>query len=681
MPGKFSTDLDSAIYSVSLDGGADEEVGSSTEAPGTWAGLVRGGTEIAQAIESEPDTHGSVDPDDLHRLRTEGAAGAIIYEHTDGSVDVVLFSEADTLAQAWSETEAELALDEEEDEYAENARFLAGDQVIDRRSGRAGRVVRSHDDAVEVTWDEGGTDRMRPAEIRRLRGYSPNARPAGRTQEAILSYLQRTPGARAPLTEMARDRAFVGVHFDSLMNSARSLANKGLIEMRSEGPDAGYVLSLPTGAYFANPDQLKLRQGLLDLAEDCGARDVHANWWFEKLGHIEGKADPEQFDCIAAAFREHYPGGDANYDAGLRTFYLYPPGSPELRPNARLRQGDMARIEEGDFAGHVGMVEGLDDGTARVRVEPAGTLAEIPVSSIKDPLSPNPETPEGFEEALQEWLRRTQQMIDDYYAEHYPRQGKKLSLMRGRRYVRVVEESTMNGRTGMGRSVYVFIDTRNGDVLKPASWKGPAKHARGNIFTEQLGVGPHAAHYLRNQQRGRLTERGIEPTERGIYLAPDTKYYMGASTSPESIVVTRVTPGVIHYYHPYAWGEAPGAERERRIDRWIGEDLIMQGTRTWLETYGKHRPDEAAEYEAMLRGEPGGPATHVEPGDYDRLRVTVAPTGPEEDLDLWRLAERYGNVGGRTTPRGDVLEVEGFRSSVMQIADDPAFKIVDVTEL
>lgn len=30
-------------------------------------------------------------------------------------------------------------------------------------------------------------------------------------------------------------------------------------------------------------------------------------------------------------------------------------------------------------------------------------------------------------------------------------------------------------------SVYAFIDLTNGDILKPASWKAPAKHARGNI--------------------------------------------------------------------------------------------------------------------------------------------------------------------------------------------------------
>lgn len=38
------------------------------------------------------------------------------------------------------------------------------------------------------------------------------------------------------------------------------------------------------------------------------------------------------------------------------------------------------------------------------------------------------------------------------------------------------------------RSAHTFVDTTNGDVLKPASWKTPAKHARGNILDEHNGL-------------------------------------------------------------------------------------------------------------------------------------------------------------------------------------------------
>ena len=60
----------------------------------------------------------------------------------------------------------------------------------------------------------------------------------------------------------------------------------------------------------------------------------------------------------------------------------------------------------------------------------------------------------------------------------------------GKRYIRITCD----------RSVHAFVDKTNGDVLKPASWKAPAKHARGNIFDAKNGLGsmgPFGPAYLR----------------------------------------------------------------------------------------------------------------------------------------------------------------------------------------
>jgi hypothetical protein len=60
----------------------------------------------------------------------------------------------------------------------------------------------------------------------------------------------------------------------------------------------------------------------------------------------------------------------------------------------------------------------------------------------------------------------------------------------GRRYIKVIRSD----------SVHAFIDKTNGDVLKPATWRAPAKHARGNIFHEDNGqgcMGPYGPAYLR----------------------------------------------------------------------------------------------------------------------------------------------------------------------------------------
>lgn len=65
----------------------------------------------------------------------------------------------------------------------------------------------------------------------------------------------------------------------------------------------------------------------------------------------------------------------------------------------------------------------------------------------------------------------------------------------GKRYVRVVRADV----NGSSRSAYAFIDIGTGDILKPASWKAPAKGYRGNIFgTEPLsGCGKYGVASLR----------------------------------------------------------------------------------------------------------------------------------------------------------------------------------------
>lgn len=93
-----------------------------------------------------------------------------------------------------------------------------------------------------------------------------------------------------------------------------------------------------------------------------------------------------------------------------------------------------------------------------------------------------------FTLALEAWLEAVNKMRAEADMGHVePMTG-------GKRYIRIAEM-----RDGQPSSAYAFIDTKNGDVLKPAGWKGPAKHARGNIYTIErgLGVGPYGATYLR----------------------------------------------------------------------------------------------------------------------------------------------------------------------------------------
>lgn len=48
----------------------------------------------------------------------------------------------------------------------------------------------------------------------------------------------------------------------------------------------------------------------------------------------------------------------------------------------------------------------------------------------------------------------------------------------GKKFARLVTSRTVDPSQ---RSAFCFIDLSNGNILKAAGWKGPAKHARGNI--------------------------------------------------------------------------------------------------------------------------------------------------------------------------------------------------------
>lgn len=61
---------------------------------------------------------------------------------------------------------------------------------------------------------------------------------------------------------------------------------------------------------------------------------------------------------------------------------------------------------------------------------------------------------------------------------------RKFSIMYGPKFARIVEER----RGGNGRAVYCFVDIENGDILKSAGWKAPAKGARGTVNTPTFGV-------------------------------------------------------------------------------------------------------------------------------------------------------------------------------------------------
>jgi hypothetical protein len=119
--GKFDSALDRAVYGVTLHGMVDDEVGSSSESPGLWAGMMTDGKGIAEAIVSLEESEG-VTPADYEYLETDGKAGVILTESSDGFVDVKYYAKKSDLDADWEECLEELNLpdDDEGDEFEEN---------------------------------------------------------------------------------------------------------------------------------------------------------------------------------------------------------------------------------------------------------------------------------------------------------------------------------------------------------------------------------------------------------------------------------------------------------------------------------------------------------------------------------------------------------------------------------
>lgn len=87
----------------------------------------------------------------------------------------------------------------------------------------------------------------------------------------------------------------------------------------------------------------------------------------------------------------------------------------------------------------------------------------------------------NFEKNFESFVSGCQYIIDNANLSTKP----VLSVEPGRRYMKLVCRDSVHSTAGR---VFAFVDKTNGDVLKPATWKAPAKHARGNIYDEANGL-------------------------------------------------------------------------------------------------------------------------------------------------------------------------------------------------
>jgi hypothetical protein len=91
-----------------------------------------------------------------------------------------------------------------------------------------------------------------------------------------------------------------------------------------------------------------------------------------------------------------------------------------------------------------------------------------------------------FEEALEDFRATAEGVLRDHFARNdFTFAVPHIEIKKGgRRYVKL-ERTESDPKTGENRGqrfVHSFVEKATGDIFKPATYRAPAKHARGNIY-------------------------------------------------------------------------------------------------------------------------------------------------------------------------------------------------------
>ena len=99
-----------------------------------------------------------------------------------------------------------------------------------------------------------------------------------------------------------------------------------------------------------------------------------------------------------------------------------------------------------------------------------------------------------FDKKFDEFLEGCQKIVDEGMRNYS--WEKKLTTKKGSKYIKIIAEDVGEGIKS--RTVWGFVDRSNGDILKAAGWKRPAKGNRGNIFDEDplLFIGQYGPAYI-----------------------------------------------------------------------------------------------------------------------------------------------------------------------------------------
>ena len=81
------------------------------------------------------------------------------------------------------------------------------------------------------------------------------------------------------------------------------------------------------------------------------------------------------------------------------------------------------------------------------------------------------------------WLEKVNKERKEYWDKNFThKEYTPLRIDKGRKYIRLWDNTSAWGFVSMVDGINKGSVVKKGDLLKPANWKSPAKHSRGNIF-------------------------------------------------------------------------------------------------------------------------------------------------------------------------------------------------------
>jgi len=172
---------------------------------------------------------------------------------------------------------------------------------------------------------------------------------------------------------------------------------------------------------------------------------------------------------------------------------------------------------------------------------------------------------------------------------------------------------------------------------------------------------------------------GDGETVGNIFIGPGQRYFMGASTDPQMIIVGKIS-------EDYVWFYSFPFKKSEKIKKEIAADLFTTGSNTWLkDPKSKTDEDLRSSIESVLNGRPG---ENVAVEDYQFSNIQVKYTGElDGDLEPWKELESEfdvivdSNLTNKQTYnlRMNNKELENFRSELQEKpVADRNFKIIRI---